>query len=50
MLLIYPLDQSYMRPGFGGQKWMLKLCCMAPGEEHTLEGGEGDYGSDGPPG
>lgn len=40
MVLIYPLDQSYLRTGFASQKWMLKLCCMAPGEEHTLEGGE----------
>jgi len=39
MVLIYPLDQHYQRSGFIGQKWMLKLCCMAPGEEHTLEGG-----------
>src|SRR5215212_6568507 len=36
MVLIYPLDQSYLKSGFVGQKWMLKLCCMAPGEEHTL--------------
>lgn len=41
MVIIYPLDQSYLKSGFIGQRWMLKLCCMAPGEEHTLEGGEG---------
>jgi GTPase SAR1 family protein len=41
MVIIYPLDQNYLRSGFVGQKWMLKLCCMAPGEEHPLEGGDG---------
>jgi hypothetical protein len=41
MVIIYPLDQNYLRSGFVGQRWMLKLCCMAPGEEHTLEGSEG---------
>src|SRR5262249_20365198 len=28
------------RSAFMAQKWVLKLCCMFPGEEHTLEGSE----------
>lgn len=39
MVLIYPLDQHQLRSGLVGQKWMLKLCCMFPGGEHTLDGG-----------
>lgn len=38
LVLIYPLDQNYLKSDFVGQKWMLKLCCMAPGDEHTLQG------------
>lgn len=40
MVLITPLDQHQLRSGLVGQKWMLKLCCMCPGGEHTLEGGD----------
>lgn len=40
LVLIYPLAQHQFNSGFIGQKWMLKLCCMAPEEEHTLKGEE----------
>jgi hypothetical protein len=38
LVLIYPLDQNQLKSAFISQKWMLKLCCMATGEEHTLGG------------
>lgn len=40
LVLVYPLAQHQLNSGFIGQKWMLKLCCMALGEEHTLKGKE----------
>ncbi|MBS1789646.1 MAG: hypothetical protein JST85_18120 [Acidobacteria bacterium] len=46
LALIYPLDQHHLKSGFVGQNWMLKLCCMYPGEEHTLEGGDGENGTE----
>src|SRR5262249_410810 len=36
LVLIYPQDQHYLKSGFVGQKWVLKLCCMYPSGEHTL--------------
>jgi HEAT repeat protein len=38
LVLIYPCDQHYLMASFAGQKWMLKLCCMAPGHEHIMQG------------
>jgi HEAT repeat protein len=40
MVLVTPLDQHQLRSGLIKQKWVLKLCCMYPGGEHTLEGGD----------
>jgi formylglycine-generating enzyme required for sulfatase activity len=42
LVLLYPIDNHYLNYGFGKQKWMLKLCCMYPGGEHTLTGLEID--------
>ncbi|MDQ3011711.1 MAG: NACHT domain-containing protein, partial [Acidobacteriota bacterium] len=46
LVLIYPLDQHHLKSGFLSQEWMLKLCCMHPGEEHTLETQDDDKGTE----
>ena len=42
LVLVYPVDQHYLKSGFVGQKWVLKLCCMFPGGEHPLYFSEND--------
>ena len=37
MALIYPIPQSHQGSMIRRRKWMLKLCCMAPGQEHVLD-------------
>jgi len=42
LVLIYPLDHTYLKSTFAREKWMLKLCCMAPEQEHPLEARNGE--------
>lgn len=37
MVLLYPIDQGYLKSMIVRRVWMLKLCCMAPGAEHILD-------------
>jgi hypothetical protein len=40
MVIVTPLGQHQLRSGLVKQKWVLRLCCMYPGGEHTLKGGD----------
>ena len=42
MVLIYPIAQSHLKSIVLRRDWMLKLCCMAPGEQHTIEDENGE--------